>query len=389
MLTFEFTAINMIQPEKNQYAYKMDGFDKEWRYIGSKREATYTNLSPGTYVFRVIASNNDGYWNEEGASITVIIKPPWWMTWWFRVLLVIIIIHLVAAIVIIRNRQLIRQKAKLTEKVKLRTKELRDKNQLLGEQAEYLNETNALLEERQEEIVAQSEKLQELNSTKDRFFSIIAHDLTSPFNTILGFTELFSMKADKMSNKEKVNIATTINDSAKKVYGLLDNLLKWSRSQTEGIKYTPIKIKIENIITETIQLYELRIQEKEIKLQIDNKEDLEVTADADMLKTVLRNLVGNAIKFSKRGGRLSISAIPDNKKAIISVSDTGVGMKPEMIDKLFDMKTSFSTQGTDGETGSGIGLILTRDFVERNKGRLSIDSTPGMGTTLKFTIPLA
>ncbi len=389
MVTFEFTAINLVQPGKNEYAYKMEGFDDDWRYIGTRREATYTNLSPGNYTFRVIASNNDGVWNEEGASIRVIIKRPWWMTWWFRTLVFICILCLVAAIIIVRNKQLVSQKAILAEKVQLKTQELRKKNELLREQTEFLNESNALLVERQQQIIEQSEKLQELNSTKDRFFSIIAHDLTSPFNTILGFTELLSTDFEKMNEKQKIKIATAINDSAKRVHGLLDNLLKWARSQTNGMKYNPKEIHIESVFSEVIELFEIRLNDKGIKLNITNEDDFIVYADEDMLKTVLRNLVSNAIKYTGRGGTLSISAAANHTKAIISVSDTGIGMKPELIDKLFDMKTSFTTNGTDGETGSGIGLILTHEFVQKNKGRLSVDSSHGKGTTFKFTLPLA
>jgi signal transduction histidine kinase len=136
-------------------------------------------------------------------------------------------------------------------------------------------------------------------------------------------------------------------------------------------------------------LYEFRIHEKNIRLDIDNKNDIKVNADIEMLKTVMRNLISNAVKFTDRGGQLSISAVSNRKYAIISVSDTGIGMESEIMDKLFDLKTSFSTQGTDGEKGSGIGLMLTRDFVERNKGQLSVESTPGKGTTFKFSVPLA
>ncbi|MBN1950208.1 MAG: hypothetical protein JW801_03340 [Bacteroidales bacterium] len=388
MITFEFLAISMIHPEKNEYAYKLEGFDEEWHYIGTKNEAIYTNLDPGKYTFRVKASNNDGKWNQTGASIQVIVYPPWWQTIWFRALFILIVITAFLLVFYLRTNQLKRQKLGLEKKVKQSTIELQDKNKQLLEKSNHLNEVNTLLEERQQEIMEKSVKLQEMITSKDRLFSIIAHDLTSPFNAIMGFSELFHERHEEMDEQEKKELAGLINDSAKRVYSLLDNLLNWARTQTNRIKYDPEELDIENIFKEAIEVYNFRIVKKQIEVILDKKTNKKPYADVDMIRSVARNLLSNATKYTPEKGKITISIEQDREEVRISITDTGIGISKEVYNNLFNLDKSSSQEGTDGEKGSGIGLILTNEFIGLNGGTLSIRSKEGVGSTFSFTLPV-
>jgi len=379
----------MINPEKNEYAYMLEGFDDDWNYIGSRREATYTNLDPGKYVFRVIASNNDGVWNKEGASIKVIVYQPWWKALWFRILVVLLVILSFISFFYLRTGQLRKQKQVLEDKVRQSTLELQEKNKQLMEKSNHLNEINTLLEERQQEILEKSTKLQELNTSKDRLFSIIAHDLTSPFNSILGFTELLHTTYEEMDKEERQEMAASINESARRVYSLLDNLLNWARTQTNRIKYDPISLDLESLAKETLEVYKFRLDKKKISYEVRNKTKSKAFADTDMVQSILRNLLSNATKYTPEKGKISIIIEQDGNEVRTSIEDTGIGISKGIYNNLFNLDKSSSQEGTDGEKGSGIGLILTNEFIGLNGGTLSIRSKDGEGSTFSFTLPMS
>jgi len=389
MISFGFNALSMINPEKNEYAYMLEGFDDDWNYIGSRREATYTNLDPGKYVFRVIASNNDGVWNKEGASIKVIVYQPWWKALWFRILVVLLVILSFISFFYLRTGQLRKQKQVLEDKVRQSTLELQEKNKQLMEKSNHLNEINTLLEERQQEILEKSTKLQELNTSKDRLFSIIAHDLTSPFNSILGFTELLHTTYEEMDKEERQEMAASINESARRVYSLLDNLLNWARTQTNRIKYDPISLDLESLAKETLEVYKFRLDKKKISYEVRNKTKSKAFADTDMVQSILRNLLSNATKYTPEKGKISIIIEQDGNEVRTSIEDTGIGISKGIYNNLFNLDKSSSQEGTDGEKGSGIGLILTNEFIGLNGGTLSIRSKDGEGSTFSFTLPMS
>ncbi len=396
IITFEFTALNMIQPEKNQYAYMMEGFDSKWNKAGTKREATYTNLNPGKYTFRVKASNNDGIWNETGTSIFIRVKPPWYRTWLFYIITAFSVLGLFTLFFFVRTAQLRKQKDLLARKVKERTRELSEKNEELKAQAEDLNNTNALMEERQQLIEEQSQMLEEandelkkLNTSKDKFFSIIAHDLRGPFQNILGFSEILAESFENMDDMQKKEIAYNINISSKKVFNLLENLLKWAASQTKNISFKPKILNIEDIINESIHILSDVAKHKKIEIRYKKSVVHQVFADKEMVKTVIRNLLGNALKFTLSGGLVEIDVTETNHQACISVKDDGIGMDKKYLKNLFSIENMVSRPGTEDEKGSGLGLVLCKEFVEKNGGNLTVDSSKGKGSRFSFTLPLA
>jgi two-component system, sensor histidine kinase and response regulator len=232
------------------------------------------------------------------------------------------------------------------------------------------------------------EKLTHANATKDKFFSIIAHDLRNPFNHLLGFSELLLERFDFLSDEKKKEFITNIFTSSQSVYKLLENLLSWSRVQLGKFEWNPGSFSLNEAVDETVELLCHQAREKGITLKSDIIEDTVVYADADMTQTVVRNLVSNAIKFSQEGGSVQISSSRTEGFIQLSVEDNGLGMSPEDCEKLFKLDIHFTRSGTKMESGSGLGLILCREFVEKNGGQIQVSSAIGKGSLFTFTIPV-
>jgi len=250
---------------------------------------------------------------------------------------------------------------------------------------------NKLLESKVIERTKDLDKtIKELNTeiaSKDKFFSIISHDLRGPFNALLGFSNHLIDEIDFLNIDDIKTIGLNILKSTKVTYSLLENLLQWSRIQTGRITLEPEIINLKKIVHKIAGLYKNNIDEKNITLAIDVPAGIKILADLNMLETVLRNLLSNSIKFTGKGGGIMVSAKEDIDFVTISVSDTGVGISPDKIEKLFQIGQNISTLGTQNEKGSGLGLILCKEFIELNKGKLSITSKLGSGSQFKFTIP--
>ncbi len=238
------------------------------------------------------------------------------------------------------------------------------------------------------ETLKESEtQLKELNATKDKFFSIVAHDLRSPFNSILGFSKLLIENIKDFEVAESEKYLGFINSSTKNTLILLDNLLNWAKSQTGQLSFKPEKIILSEIVLEIIELKKLLAKAKNISLHYSTSDKFEVYADKNMLRVVLRNLISNAIKFTKPEGNINVFAILEQNQVEISISDNGVGMNEATQNKLFKLDTNTSTSGTANEIGSGLGLILCKEFVEKLGGNIWVESEIRKGSTFSFTIP--
>ena len=379
----------------------MEGFEKEWNYTNaSRRYVTYTNLNPGEYTFKVKASNNDGVWNEKGVSLRIIILPPWWRTLWFRLIMISTIIFIIVFIFLSRIRRLNSQKIVLERLVAFKTTELKEKNDTLIKQAEELNKSYILLEEQQkhienqsEELISQKEallemnnKLYELNASKDKFFSIIAHDLKNPFNTILGLSELLKDEI-KSGNLETIDeYSGMIYSSTVQTLRLLENLLEWANSQRGKISFNPIPIKLRELFDEEFSVLNDMARGKNIELKSSFSDNITIIADKNMIKTILRNLISNAIKFTHKNGKVEVKAMIINNQVEISVSDSGIGMTKETMAKLFRIDANLSTRGTENEKGTGLGLFLCKEFVEKHGGKIWVESESGKGSIFRFNL---
>jgi two-component system, sensor histidine kinase and response regulator len=243
------------------------------------------------------------------------------------------------------------------------------------------------LKKHNEQLKEREKQLRELNATKDKLFSIIAHDLRSPFSSILGFSEpLDENEKNKNCNESEQSLAT-INSTAKSTLTLLDNLLNWAKSQIGQIRFETEKLNLSITIQEIIEILDSNAKIKNISLNHSQSGNFEILADPNMLKTVLRNLICNAIKYSNINGEIDISAISEQNQITISVSDNGVGMNKEAIDNLFKIDTIVTTKGTAKESGSGLGLIICKEFVEIHSGKIWVESEIGKGSKFIFTIP--
>ena len=506
-------------PLKNKYKYRLEGYNSDWiETNASRRFANYTNLKHGKYLFRVIASNEDGNWNEEGTSISIIIGRPFWKSIWFIISLVIIaagilvftviswlkkyklekselekkaqesifdernqlrtLIDNMPDVIYIKDRQsrfiagnkkvaavmgttlknligktdfdfytyelanrfyndeqtIIKTgKPKInyeepgldeqgnrivvsTTKVPLKNKNgevvglvgigrditrLKNIEKELRENSEDLQNTNQLLEERQEEIQQQSEEmtvqtenltrvnkeLERLNKTKDKFFSIIAHDLKNPFHAIIGFSELLRKDFHDMDDKQIIGLLELINVSSESAFSLLENLLQWARTQTDKIKFSPEDVDIHDVVKSTVDLQKISAEKKKIEIKSHVKKNNFAYADKNMITTVIRNLISNAIKFTKSNGKIEIAFNGNEKSVEITISDNGIGINQENLENLFRIDSYSSTSGTLGESGTGLGLIICKEFVEKNGGKINVVSKEGKGTAFTFSLP--
>jgi PAS domain S-box-containing protein len=238
-------------------------------------------------------------------------------------------------------------------------------------------------------VIKESEaKLKELIVTKDKFFNIVAHDLKNPFTSLLGSSELLYDNISQMTTENVRKLALILNDSAKSGYAILQNLLDWSRSQTGMIRFCPTEINLRLIIDENIDNLALQTSNKGITMWSDLKTDLFMTADKNMINTVLRNLLSNSVKFSHKNGEVRIIITKKHDEAIICVIDSGIGMPQDKINQLFKLENSLSMPGTEKEQGTGLGLKLCKEFTELMGGRIWVESEPGKGSKFSFTIPV-
>lgn len=354
---FEFNALQLPPSQKMSYSYRMENMEDHWNYSGDRNFVTYANMKPGTYVFTADATNKDGLSSPNPARLVITIKPPLWNTWWFNVLETLALITLVVFI----YRYLL----------KARTA------RLLAAQNREIFAANQRLEESQRQ-------LRELNATKDKFFSIIAHDLKNPFTSLLSISEMMSKNFNVLDEEDKVSSLQSFYRSARRIYILLENLLTWSRAQTGGVEFNPVDFNISELALECTKLFHLHAEHKGISLQLSAKENIMAHGDPEMINTVFRNLLHNAIKYSKSGGTVELDIRHEDGMIRVSVKDEGVGISGDQLKGLFSLASQSISKGTDGEKGTGLGLIISKEFVEKNWGRLMVNSEPDKGSTFSF-----
>lgn len=268
-------------------------------------------------------------------------------------------------------------------------------NRVIQDQHKKVNEVNALLVERQQhieeqnqELGTQRDKLKELNVTKDLFFSIIAHDLKNPFNTIMGLAELLKANYAKWDKEKSTDVINAIYNSSRALYKLLENLLTWSRNQRGDIPFNPVVLALEDVVHSVFSIMKEPATKKDQMLVYDIQPvKLETYADVNMLHTILRNLLSNAIKFTRHGGKIRVSACQQKDSVKIQVEDNGTGMDEKSLSRLFKASNKKSQTGTDGEKGTGIGLLLCHDFVLKHNGKIYAESKPGEGSTFIVELP--
>ena len=260
----------------------------------------------------------------------------------------------------------------------------------LGDFSDSFNTLISALREKQnleEQLKATAVELGELNATKDKLFSIIAHDLRNPFNAIITLSDFIEEHIRKGENDEALHMLGLLQKSSQSTYNLLQNLLEWSMLKREAMQCNPAELELLPLVEDEVTTFRNMAQQKDIVIEINVPAGLMVQADGNMLKTVLRNLCGNALKYTHPGGKISISACREGSAVTIAVQDSGIGMTPEEIEKLFLLHSGSSKPGTRQEKGSGLGLMLCSEFIHLHNGTIRVESTPGKGSTFIVSIP--
>lgn len=391
--SLEFAALDYSSPQRIKYKYKLEIEGEEnsqWVLTdASNRIATYANLPHGNYIFTVMATNSDGVWSSKGKSIKIHVKLPFWKTWWAKILLVLFILTIVLVFYQYRIYIIKKDKQKLEQQVAERTEKVLQQKAEIESQKHLLEEQNHSLQQVNEKLRLSEQELSELNITKNRFFSILAHDLRAPINSMKGFSNLLANFADQLSAEEIKSIAKNLDETIIISSRYLENLLTWARSQMNSIEFKPQPILLKEAVYSTTEVLKNNAQSKQIILELKDDLEIKLFVDANQLNVILTNLVSNAIKFTYNGGKIIIGAnLYEQDMAEIYVSDTGTGMPKEVVEKIFRIDSKHTMKGTQGETGTGLGLLLCREFVEKNGGKIWVESTEGVGSTFRFTLPI-
>ncbi len=238
----------------------------------------------------------------------------------------------------------------------------------------------------EEEIKLKNEQLQALNAEKDKFFSIIAHDLRGPLSSFVGATQILTDEIQNMEIGEIKDITVEMKTSAANIYNLLENLLEWSRLKRGGMDFVPENLNLKMMFTECVNVLSESARKKGVTIEVNIADKIEVFADKHMFETVIRNLVSNAIKFTSKGGIVKLSATPTGNSVEVVIKDSGIGMSPELKNRLFQINEKTSRPGTGGELSTGIGLLLCKEFIEKHHGKISVESEVGKGSTFSFII---
>jgi len=269
--------------------------------------------------------------------------------------------------------------------------DLKQKVSFLGEFSIGFNQMIEALREKEvlaDKIRTQSKELIDLNASKDKFFSIIAHDLRGPLGGLMGLSEMLADESLSFTPDQKKEMILALSQSSRNIFNLLENLLEWSQMQHKSTAFKPKMYNLNTLVSDCIKLLSENFRKKNIRITIDIAEDQEVFADRNMFQSVIRNLVSNAVKFTPKSGEVFVSAnLTENNTSIITVKDTGIGMNDEMVSNLFRLNVNSSRPGTEGENSTGLGLLLCKEFVERHGGEIWVESEEGKGSLFCFTIP--
>ncbi|MBC7903740.1 MAG: response regulator, partial [Gemmatimonadaceae bacterium] len=376
VFTFEFAALNFTLPDKNSYAYKLKGFDKDWNYVGHKRTATYTNLDPGTYTFTVIGSNNDGLWNKTGTSILVIIEPPFWLTWWFRILSTLVFAGVILLVFFFRTKNIQNQKKALETQVSEKTSQLLHMN---------VEERKARLEAEQARHDAD-----EANKAKSIFLATMSHEIRTPMNGVIGMSSLLAQTA---LTAEQHSYLSTIHSSAESLLIVINDILDFSKIESGKLELEERDFDLCNCLEDVTKLFAAKTIEKSNSLSYHIEEQVPVylKGDAGRLRQVLINLIGNAMKFTANGEihvRVFKVGGSNGSKAEIGfeVKDTGIGIPAGKIDRLFKAFSQVDSSTTRKYGGTGLGLVICEKLVTLMGGKISVTSAPGKGSAFCFSI---
>ena len=424
--TFRFIALNYVFSEKNQYAYKMEGFDMDWNYVGNKTEATYTNLDPAEYTFRVKASNNDGIWNEEGVSVDIEILPPWWKTLWFKILVPALLLLSFLGFYRYRTNRFRNNQILLEKMVKERTKELqainvslKEKQQEINQQKEELQiqkntlqeandvlltqqkriveqnkeldkhryELEAMISERTKELEEAKKKAEESDSLKSAFLANMSHEIRTPMNAIVGFAGL--LNEPEITTEEKADYVKHIQTNSETLLMLINDILDLSMIEANQVQIRKEPFLLNELIDHVYSIHALNNKNPELQLVLNNAlhhENLWLNTDQLRLKQILTNFMNNACKFTEKG-TVELGVLKSGDWLCIYVKDTGIGIEEKDLDHLFKRFRKLGQSATNYVRGTGLGLAISKRLAELLGGTIEVRSEFGKGSIFTFSAP--
>ncbi len=408
--TIHFTLVDFYSSASTHFAYKLIGLHDEWINLGNERKVSFTEIPSGEYTLKIKYTIGDGIWKEADQKLIIIVNPPWWNSIWFKIGILLSIILSLLLLYKIRVSNIKNKNKALEKEVSIRTLELSERNNDLIESNEEIKQQKEKLELYNEEVVRQSdkilaqqeyilsqnkalekvvEKLSISDETKNLFFTILAHDLKGPINAIGSLSELLINNISTLSESEILEFSQHIQKSASSTKELLYNLLDWARTQSHYLDYKPVDLNVSDLFIRNIMLLEQQFIQKNISINNSIDQQHCIVADNNMIDTIIRNLLSNAVKYTPENGTIAIDAIAKENEIELKIQDTGIGMTEEEINNLFKLEVRTSKKGTKGENGTGLGLIIVKEFIEINKGSISVESNPKNGTTFIISLPLS
>jgi len=355
----EVAGINYINSQWTKYKYRIKEFGQDWIELGTRHEIGFQSLKPGEYHLEVTASDHGKDWNEDIFKLKIIVQAYFWQTRWFWMIFSLIMIISASLIVRSRFKNIKSQKQRIEALVNIRTKELQTANL----------------------------ELKKANETKDHFFTIISHDLKNPIGAAKSVSHELKENFKDYNADDQQEFLNILDKSINSLANLLKDLLTWSRMQQEDIVPHPEEVILLKCVNRTLEVLSQNIQKKELEIKIDISEDLLLWVDKNILSTIIRNLLSNAIKFTPNGGQISISTLHSSQEIIIQFKDNGIGIPDDVLKKLFIPGGVMSHPGTNNEKGTGMGLVLLKEFIDLCNGEIWVESTVGKGSVFFVSLP--
>ena len=407
VFTLEFASLQNSNPEKYTFRFKLEGFDRDWQYRKARNNmVTYTNLAAGEYVFMVTAANKDGYWNENPVELRIEVYPPFWKTWWFRITGSLVFIGIILGGYYIRLRSIRNQNVVLEQKVKSRTQEVREKNNML-------EEANLLLHEKQEEILSQNEELskhrnnleslvnertselkaalqkaEESDALKSAFLANMSHEVRTPMNAIVGFANL--IEDSETTKEERVGYVQIIQSNSNSLLKIIDGILDLSIIESNQFKINKSVFELNMTLDHLFSYYYLDNKKSEVEIRKKNLlEDLNLKINSDMVrfKQIITNLMDNATKFTVEG-YIELGSYKEKDNLVIYIQDTGKGIPSEDIHTVFQQFTKIEDNATTWTQGLGLGLSISQKIATALGGKITVNSILGEGSTFTFYFPM-